>query len=41
MKIGEVIEKVPCTDEFVKNKEVDLLFTSNPSLRTVGNMKLN
>ncbi|MGE7093833.1 GGDEF domain-containing protein [Lysinibacillus sp. NPDC048646] len=35
MKIGEVIEKVPCIDEYVKNKEVDLLFTSNPSLRSV------
>ncbi|MEB2302060.1 GGDEF domain-containing protein [Lysinibacillus xylanilyticus] len=35
MKIGEVIENVPCIDEFVKNKEVDLLFTSNPSLRSV------
>ncbi|WP_336636059.1 GGDEF domain-containing protein [Lysinibacillus fusiformis] len=35
MKIGEVIEKVPCIDEFVKNKEVDVLFTSNPSLRSV------
>lgn len=35
MKIGEVIEKVPCIDEFVKNKDVDVLFTSNPSLRSV------
>ncbi|MFF6017272.1 GGDEF domain-containing protein [Lysinibacillus fusiformis] len=35
MKIGEVIEKVPCIDEFVKNKEVNVLFTSNPSLRSV------
>lgn len=35
MKIGEVIEKVPCIDEFVKNKEVDVLFTSNPSLRSI------
>lgn len=35
MKIGEVIESVPCIDEFVKNNEVDLLFTSNPSLRSV------
>lgn len=35
MKIGEVIESVPCIDEFVKNKEVDLLFTNNPSLRSV------
>lgn len=35
MKIGEVIENVPCIDEFVKNQEVDLLFTSNPSLRSV------
>ncbi|GAB0170064.1 GGDEF domain-containing protein [Lysinibacillus sp. CTST325] len=35
MKIGEVIENVPCIDEFVKNKEVDLLFISNPSLRSV------
>ncbi|MGE7691581.1 GGDEF domain-containing protein [Lysinibacillus sp. NPDC097214] len=35
MKIGEVIENVPCIDEFVKNNEVDLLFTSNPSLRSV------
>ncbi|MGE6513900.1 GGDEF domain-containing protein [Lysinibacillus sphaericus] len=35
MKIGEVIENVPCIDEYVKNKEVDLLFTSNPSLRSV------
>ncbi|MFJ7668750.1 GGDEF domain-containing protein [Lysinibacillus sp. NPDC097195] len=35
MQIGEVIENVPCIDEFVKNKEVDLLFTSNPSLRSV------
>ncbi|AVK82351.1 GGDEF domain-containing protein [Lysinibacillus sp. B2A1] len=35
MKIGEVIETVPCIDEFVKNKEVDLLFTSNLSLRSV------
>lgn len=25
MKIGEVIENFPCIDEFVKNKEVDLL----------------
>ncbi|WP_285395672.1 GGDEF domain-containing protein [Lysinibacillus sp. fls2-241-R2A-57] len=35
MKIGEVIESVPCIDEFVKNKEVDLLFTNDPSLRSV------
>ena len=35
MQIGEVIENVPCIDEFVKNKEVDLLFTTNPSLRSV------
>ncbi|MFE3576086.1 GGDEF domain-containing protein [Lysinibacillus sp. NPDC059133] len=35
MKIGEVIENVPCIDEFVKNQEVDMLFTSNPSLRSV------
>ncbi|MGE8001045.1 GGDEF domain-containing protein [Lysinibacillus sp. NPDC093190] len=35
MMIGEVIENVPCIDEFVKNQEVDLLFTSNPSLRSV------
>ncbi len=35
MKIGEVIENVPCIDEYVKNKEVDLLFTSNPSMRSV------
>ncbi|MGE7945179.1 GGDEF domain-containing protein [Lysinibacillus xylanilyticus] len=35
MKIGEVIESVPCIDEFVKNKEVDLLFTDDPSLRSV------
>lgn len=35
MKIGEVIETVPCIDEFVKNREVDLLFTSNLSLRSV------
>lgn len=35
MKIGEVIEKGPCINEFMKNKEVDKLFTSNPSLRSV------
>jgi diguanylate cyclase (GGDEF)-like protein len=35
MQIGEVIENVLSIDEFVKNKEVDLLFTSNPSLRSV------
>lgn len=35
MKIGEVIEHVPCIDEFVKNKEVDLLFTQNPTLRGI------
>lgn len=35
MKIGEVIEKVPCIDEFVKNNEVDVLFMSNPSLRSI------
>lgn len=35
MKIGEVIENVPCIDEFVKNQEVDLLFINNPSLRSV------
>ncbi|MGG2108883.1 hypothetical protein [Lysinibacillus pakistanensis] len=35
MKIGEVIETVPCIDEFVKNREVDLLFTNNLSLRSV------
>lgn len=35
MQIGEVIENVLSIDEFVKNKDVDLLFTSNPSLRSV------
>ncbi|POZ58387.1 putative diguanylate cyclase YeaP [Lysinibacillus sphaericus] len=35
MQIGEVTENVPSIDEFVKNKDVDLLFTSNPSLRSV------
>ncbi len=35
MQIGEVIENVLSIDEFVKNNEVDLLFTSNPSLRSV------
>lgn len=35
MKIGEVIEVVPCIDEVVKNKEVDLLFTQNPILRGI------
>ncbi len=35
MQIGEVIENVLSIDEFAKNKEVDLLFTSNPSLRSV------
>ncbi|WP_341301348.1 GGDEF domain-containing protein [Lysinibacillus sp. FSL H8-0500] len=35
MKIGEVIEKGPCISEFVKNKEVDKLFTSDPTLRSV------
>lgn len=35
MKIGEVIENVPCIDEFVKNREVDLLFTQNPTLRGI------
>lgn len=35
MKIGEVIESVPCIDESVKNKEVDLLFTQNPTLRSI------
>ncbi|MFJ7737310.1 hypothetical protein ACIQ2D_13355 [Lysinibacillus sp. NPDC097287] len=35
MKIGEVIEIVPCIDESVKNKEVDLLFTQNPTLRGI------
>ena len=33
MKIEEVIEFVPCIEEAVKNKEVDLLFTQNPTLR--------
>lgn len=35
MKIGEAIENVPCIDESVKNKEVDLLFTQNPTLRGI------
>ncbi len=35
MRIEEVIENVPCIDKFVKNKEVDLLFTSNSSIRSV------
>ena len=35
MKIGEVIENVPCIDELVKNKEVDFLFTQNPTLRGI------
>ncbi|KOS66749.1 diguanylate cyclase [Lysinibacillus contaminans] len=35
MKIGEVIESVPCIDVSVKNKEVDLLFTQNQTLRGI------
>ncbi|MFJ7951622.1 GGDEF domain-containing protein [Lysinibacillus sp. NPDC096418] len=35
MNIGEVIENVPCIDESVKNKEVDFLFTQNPTLRGI------
>ncbi|MEG0259050.1 MAG: GGDEF domain-containing protein [Lysinibacillus sp.] len=35
MKIGEVIEQVPCIDEFVGNKEVDLLFKQTPTLRGI------
>lgn len=35
MKIGEVIEFFPCIDEAVKNEEVDLLFTQNPTLRGI------
>lgn len=35
MIIGEVIENVPCIDESVKNKEVDVLFTQSPTLRGI------
>lgn len=35
MKIGEVIENIPCIDESIKNKEVDVLFNQNPILRGI------
>ena len=35
MTIGEVTDPVPCINECAENKEVDLLFTQNPTLRGI------